>query len=356
VARSTFGRLFTYTRETKADALENFTTEALAAAIREDPRPIVQLLRGMLLLPSLDDPIEVIAATQVGVPGAGILDLVLDVRYPGRAVEIWVEVKVRAGESGQQLNNYRNHLSEVPPDGRPRLVTLARVRLGQPDQLPWIPWQSIWRAARGASTSSTYWHDLRSFLEEIGMADAFDDPVSAREAASLDDAASLFGKTRRILAAVGAESNVRWPAFKWPTDERRIQRVLSAQFSRHRRFLMVAGEVYRAYLFVGVTPIEGEAHAAVWVETRDKAVEPRRRIIAAADAAGLSDAWERDMGSWGGLHKFRRLVSFSSHGDVVQWFIDSLEELGQAGILALIPALGRAEPAEVTDDDLDSTL
>jgi hypothetical protein len=89
VVRSTFGRLFTYARESKADALENFTTEALAAAIREDPRPIVHLLRGMLLLPSEGDPVEVLGSTQVGVPGAGILDLVIDIRYPGTTVEIW---------------------------------------------------------------------------------------------------------------------------------------------------------------------------------------------------------------------------------------------------------------------------
>jgi len=63
VARSTFGRLFTYARESKVDALENFTTEALAAAIREDPRPIVQLLQRMLLLPSESDPVEVVPST-----------------------------------------------------------------------------------------------------------------------------------------------------------------------------------------------------------------------------------------------------------------------------------------------------
>jgi hypothetical protein len=116
---------------------------------------------------------------------------------------------------------------------------------------------------------------------------------------------------------------------------------------------MVAGEEYRAYLFVGVISIDGEAQASVWVETRNKAVEPRRRIVAAADAAGLGDEWVRDMGSWGGLHKVKRLVSFATHEEVVRWFIESLGELGEAGILELIPALGRAEPADVADEDAD---
>lgn len=56
--------------------------------------PIVQLLRGMLLLPSEGDPVEVLPSTQVGVLGAGILDLVLDIRYPGASVEIWIEDEV----------------------------------------------------------------------------------------------------------------------------------------------------------------------------------------------------------------------------------------------------------------------
>lgn len=356
MARSTFGRLFTYARESKADALENFTTEALAAAIREDPGPIVQVLRHMLLLPSEGDPIEVVPATQVGVPAAGILDLVLDIRYPASAVELWIEVKVVAGESGRQLDNYRKHLASFPADGRPTLVTLARVPIRDPLVVPWISWQSIWLAARRASTTSTHWHDLRLFLEEIRMADQFDDPVSAREAASLADASGLFGKTRRLLAAVTPEANTRWPTFTWPTGERQIQRVMSRQFATHGRFIIVAGEGYRGYLIIGVTPIEGEAHLGFWVETRDKAVEPRRRIIAAADAAGLTADWERDMGSWGGLHRFERLVGFPSHADVVRWFITRFEELDAAGILTVIPALGQAEPEESVEDDVDSTV
>lgn len=356
MARSTFGRLFTYARESKADALENFTTEALAAAIRADPGPVVQLLRGLLLLPSEGDPIDVLPSTQVGVPGAGILDLVIDIRYPTTTVEFWIELKVMAGESGRQIDNYREHLATLPANGRPTLVTVARRPIRNPVEIPWISWQSIWRAADRAPTSSTHWHDLRLFLEEIRMADEFDNPVSAREAASLGDAAGLFGKTRRLLAAVAAEANPRWPSFSWPTDERRIQRVMSTQFGRHGRLFVVAGEAYRAYLIIGVTSIDGEAHVAFWVETREKAIEPRRRVITTADAAGLTADWQRDMGSWGGLHRYERLVGFATQADVVRWFIARFEELDAAGILALIPTLGQASPEETDEDDVDSPI
>lgn len=147
MARSTFGRLFTYARESKADALENFTTEALAAAIREDPGPVVQLLRGMLLLPSEGDPVDVLPLTQVSVSGAGILDLVIDIRYPTTTVEFWIELKVMAGESGRQLDNYREHLATLPANDRPTLVTVARRPIRNPIEIPWKSWQSIWRAA-----------------------------------------------------------------------------------------------------------------------------------------------------------------------------------------------------------------
>jgi hypothetical protein len=352
VARSTFGRLFTYARESSVDALENFTTEALAAAIQDDPSPLLQVLRSMRVIPATEGPTDVVAETQVGVRGVGILDLVVVLRDNGKPVEIWIEVKVMAGESGNQLEHYRAHLAALPVEQRPTLVTLAKAPVGHAHELPWISWQSIWRAARAAD-HSTHWRDLRSFLEEIGMADAFDAPVSAAEAASLDGAVGLFGKTRRILGAAAREANTRWPAFRWPADDRRILGMLSGQFGRHRRYLIVAGEEYRAYLFMGVTAFDGEAHATVWVETRNKAIDPRRQIIAAADAGGLSDEWERDMGAWGGLHKRKRLVALGAHAEVAGWLIGALEELASAGVLDLIPSLGRAEAIEAADDDAD---
>ena len=183
------------------------------------------------------------------------------------------------------------------------------------------------------------------------MADLFDSPVSASQASSLEGAADLLGKTARILAAATVAANARWPEFKWPVGESKIKGVLGGQFGRHRRYLVVAGEEYRAYLFMGVVSVDGEAQCAVWVETRNKAIEPRRQVIHQADIAGLGPEWERDMGAWGGLHKSARLVSFASHDQVVGWFLTSLAELDEAGILAMIPGLGTVEPVESVDDE-----
>jgi hypothetical protein len=57
------------------------------------------------------------------------------------------------------------------------------------------------------------------------------------------------------------------------------------------------------------------------------------------------------MSSWGGLHRYERLVGFATQADVVQWFIARFEELDSAGILDLIPTLGQAEPEESSEDD-----
>jgi hypothetical protein len=351
MSKSTFGRLFSYARTTKADALENFTTEALAAAIRDEPEPFVQVLRSHLLVPSADLPIAVVPATQVSIPGTGILDLVVDLRYPNGTQQTWFEVKVMAGESGSQLANYTNHLSQLPVGGRPRLVILGRTRFGKLEAIPFISWQTIWRAAGSDLASSKYWTDLRAFLEEIHMADTLDTPVTAIEAASLQAAGGLLGKTSRILAATASAANQRWPTFRWPAEEGRIQATLASQFARHRRYLIVAGLEFQAYLFMGVISIDAEAHATVWVETRNKAIEPRRRIIEAGDKAGLGSAWQRDLGAWGGLHKSERLVLFATHEAAAEWFIASLAELDSAGVLGLIPTLGHVEPTDQSDDE-----
>ena len=104
MSASTFGQLLRYARSTELEATENFTTEALAACIRSDGGSTVAALAG---LGFVEDPAaiaEVSALTQVARPGAGIIDLVLQLRSPERVSEAWVEVKVAAAESGRQID------------------------------------------------------------------------------------------------------------------------------------------------------------------------------------------------------------------------------------------------------------
>ena len=73
---SNLGRLFRFARTSENDARENFITEALAAAIREDAAPMVSLLEQRNVIAG---GAQLVPHTQVTVPGTGVVDLVLTV-------------------------------------------------------------------------------------------------------------------------------------------------------------------------------------------------------------------------------------------------------------------------------------
>jgi hypothetical protein len=70
--------LFRYARTERADSTENFTTEALAACIRYDPRLLLEVLRARSWFAGSVKDVEVTPHTQVHVPGVGYIDLVVE--------------------------------------------------------------------------------------------------------------------------------------------------------------------------------------------------------------------------------------------------------------------------------------
>lgn len=135
---STLYQLLRYARSSKAEAVENFTTEALAAAIRHDATPFVILLREHQLLRRPEPPLEVSVETQVHVRDAGFIDLVTEVRGDSWTEELWLEVKVDAPESGQQLTNYERWIGRLETDAQPVLAVLSKMPLAGHSDTPWI--------------------------------------------------------------------------------------------------------------------------------------------------------------------------------------------------------------------------
>jgi len=174
---SLFGRLFAYARGGTADALENFTTEALAAAIRADPRPFVDLLdwTGVVrAAPGTTATVE----TQLVVPDCGIIDLAATLATDTHLLaEIWVEVKAYAGESGDQLDRYRRHIGARPAWDRPILVTLSQFPFARDPAVAWIPWQTVWSIVGRTDQPHPLWLEFRGFLEESDMADDAFEPI-----------------------------------------------------------------------------------------------------------------------------------------------------------------------------------
>src|SRR5687767_6719340 len=123
---STFFKLLRFGKSTAVEATENFTTEALASCIRSDPRPMLRLLERASVVASADEVSEVVVRTQVSYTGAGIIDLVLQLRLPDAFQEVWMELKVLAGESGRQLDNYRRFIDAQPLTAKPGLVTVSK--------------------------------------------------------------------------------------------------------------------------------------------------------------------------------------------------------------------------------------
>lgn len=333
---STFLNLLRFARSPQVEATENFATEALAACIRSDPSPFLTLLERLSVIASEDDVREVVALTQVAVAGAGVLDLVLQLRLPERLREVWIEVKVASGETGHQLDNYESYIKARPGQAQPELVTLSRLPIRPDPHLLWISWQAVRREA--LRSSDPYWADFALFLEEIHMADEFDAPVSSREAASLDGAARLLGKTRRILWPVVEEARAKWPQAPWPSNEEELRRNLAVWYRDRGRYTAQMGDYGRrgTWLVIGVWPGEGEAELGVGLVSDPKALEVRSVLIGLADQNGLSAHWSRHMAGWEALNVRERLVAFADHDQARTWLSDRLSELGEAGLLAFV--------------------
>ena len=293
------------------------------------------MLRQADLLP-YDDVVAVRPSTQVSLAGVGILDLVLAVETQSTRGDYWVEVKVDAGESGDQLARYRQEIAARPTGQRPTLFTLSRHGLGQEAGLPALTWLDLWKAIRTTTAPPRSWRDLARFLEEENMAAADDLPILTREAAALEDAWSLFRKAIAILHPVGVRANEIWPGSRYPGDETTTRTALANEF-KGRGALMVRNVTnYKVGVPVGICSHDGESWLAVWVEGN-----PRTdvKVLEAADAAGLGDQWKRAFGSSPVLARERRLVDFARGEDASDWLSAALLELRAAGLLEVIASL-----------------
>ena len=348
---STLKRLFIYAKS-ENEALENFTTEALAGAVRIDSMPLITAFRSSgVAVP--DGAITVRSAhTQVRVDGAGILDLIVVLEAGEQEREIWVEVKCFAPESGNQLSRYRAHIAARPSQFRPLLVALSPRRLPGHQDLPWLPWQALWHAVERTRTRTPAWLDLRRFLEEIGMANRFDSPITAPEAGAQSDAFNLLGKLQSALEPVVAHVTRLAPQLAWPAS-RKIRKVLADHFCAWGSLTIASTDTYRAGVSFGSYRYdetrESWAGVRVWCKSaKDLAV--RRQLVDLATAADLSAEWERSPADdeEAALVVYTRLAAFGSLPELSTWFMTRLDELQVAGVLPAIPTLGAA-PAQSTD-------
>lgn len=339
---STLERLFTYAKASEVAARENFTTEALAGAIRIEPDPFLAFLReGLLLGPG---PVRDLGVnTQVVVPGTGYLDLVVSCVSNEHRVELWGELKIEAGESGTQLDAYQRHIDRLPSALRPKLFTLGPRPLRHDGTIPFLSWHSLRRELLAQDVGPA-WLDFAEYLSEISVSDDFDQPVSAHEAASMPDFLRLHGKVARILHAVSAQASKRWPDLGWPQGETAIRKDLGRRFWEHRDLLVLVqprGRGGVVYVALGAVGEGSEAAVRIDVGTWPAQGDLQRELIDLADRAAMPATWQRSFGNWGGVRITERLVTLGDHATAERWFLERLDTLADAGILGRISAVGQ---------------
>jgi hypothetical protein len=343
-----------YTLFYKRAKLEDFVTEILAAAIRDEPQPFLSALRSVHLTSEGSSNEKVRAETQVSVRGAGVIDLVLSLDTSNNDSDpwedVWVEVKVGSGESGDQFANYTSYIAKQPKYSRPSLITLALSPLRK--DIPALTWQDLWD--RVGPESSQYWRDLATFLKELGMADEYGRPITPDEIAALPQAVSLFNKAVHILTRVSEKACELWPEGKIPTAKVAIKRRAAQQLKEHGRITVHSTNEFWSIIIFGVAQVETTVDLVVFVVPYDiKAAWVRPSILEQAEKSGLSPKWKRsnDPSDWNILMTREPLQSFKDHDAACTWLVDRFKELQSSGLLNLIPTLG---PTGKSEDEGDT--
>lgn len=343
---SRLGRLYTYSKDSAFDAQENFTIEALAMAIDDDPGPMVDALNrlnsqeasrvGLLVQQGR----TITPSTQVVLDGGGRLDLVLEVREGGEIIgAVWVEVKIGAPESGNQLDAYKRCLATAGCGVW--LVTLAPGALR--DDVDNLHWNELYRSARHPWNPQPSWRDFLAFLEEQNVSNDALGPISDAEAASLEPSHRLAQKVSEVVKVIHRElpnifgkeigAKLTW------SKEGDLLSYVGANF-RSTGELWGWGKALR----YGLTAHDGRAYwtIAVQPDRRLKRSEDRARKMAAEAQFGVE--WERPASGPSILVARTRATAIDSHEAAVAWFRSRLRELADSRVLEVLVGHEPAEP------------
>lgn len=257
-------RLFTFARTDGRDALENFTTEALAAAIEVDPRPLLRALPAAVAAAGPPGEVDVLAVrTQMQVDG-GIVDLVVEVVVDGEVRSYWIEVKAHAGLSGAQLDAYCAAAAQWHTSPRPVVIMLCKRPLTS--AVPTLRWNEL--RGQMLASSKSEWRELHTFVEHQRMADDFDKPVTAAQLGAAPDVQVLLRRTARLAHEFLSREDLPklWAESKFPASEKKILAAIALQFTRFGR--LVVDSRRHPWVCFGVDFKNGGPRLSLWVEVQ----------------------------------------------------------------------------------------
>jgi len=316
--------------------LENFTTTALAIAVRHDHRPILEALRRLEGTPSslastvsvpADDHrrIAVKADTQValwrddGTLG-GYLDLVLTLTHLNKSRTLWVEVKVDAWEHGEQIEFYLDRAEKLGPP--PEVITLGRTQVTA--RVRHLTWRTVVDAIEAVSNPHYTWISLRDFLLEERIA-------LARITSPLADGQAC------VELLVDANKLVRenWPGhghgLVWQPG--RLKAALLKQLQEHpdRDLLVPAGPIR-----YGILQRDG-----IWVWGISLSVARNfegvkldpKEVLHDIAAAGLPQEWEIYPDRPDILERTLAAGSLHSSEEILEWLGQGFRDLREGNVL-----------------------
>jgi hypothetical protein len=331
---SDLGRLFRLKSTDYVEPLENFTTAALAIAIHHDDQPIIRALRavdskclGASVQPALAiftgaavEQLKVKAETQIPLwpsesMGMGYLDLVLTINERTECkATIWVEVKVDAFESGNQLATYEQHAALRSPP--PAIITLARAQVNA--RVPSLKWADIRNAVTPDSHHS--WQSLVQFLEDEKIVRAHLPPSPAQP----DEVIEVIVDVSRRLSEFWPKTALGW------SSEGQLRNSLRDNLASGEGLSTTGGPLRYGLMPAGDTWDWG---LVVMTENYRKVALHADQMRRAADVGGLPSDWVRQSDSRVVLQRLMPVDGLSSHDEIVSWFDEGLRQLRDAGVL-----------------------
>ena len=278
------------------------------------------------------------------------LDLVAELVDMPDARPLWVEVKVYAGEHGNQLTHYENLAASISPPAQ--VITLAR-SLEVKQGVKGITWRDLAEAIEG--DSHLYWQELLRFMNGKRMLLHSEDPITPSDITALASTLDTLDKMTERLHLFASKAAKRSVPIHFRQNRGSIRRILGAQLGRHQRLCLPSRDANPSLLvglrWFGAGP-KKQARLMFCVEHNPKEKELRNRLLQTADQNGLSKDWVPETVGWPGLLKSGPIdvENGSLHGSET-WWSNALDELESAKILEMIS--GGSPPDADADADAD---
>jgi hypothetical protein len=313
--------------------IEDFLTEALAAATNRDPRPLVAALRkeGVRLSG------EPTAATQVVKESVGRLDLVLSVD----GVEVvWVEVKAWSGEHGDQLKRYTAAAATCDP--RPLVLMLATAGAVPSITMPRLTWHQLVHAINNTEVPSDLWIELRDLVEERGLGGGSTMPLTAEEVQSFQHTQAGIAKVAAFINELEGTLSAQKSAAHWFANIDRVQ-FITDQVQKQGRAIYQFDPIERPSNTMDRDPLvfmwAGVEGGRLRVAIEGRAKVNLKTLLQGSFSKLLNLKWKTGRDNF--LEVVAPPAALASEDAAIAWSIARIAEIESTGAYALMKAAAK---------------